>query len=86
MPSAWVADAMAAHVRIDAATEYGYLWWIRALGGEHSVYMTGTGGNRVHLFPELDAVIVITTTNFGRRDAHALSDRLLVERLLPLVL
>ena len=38
--------------------------------------MTGTGGNRVHLFPELDAVIVITTTNFGRRDAHALSDRL----------
>jgi CubicO group peptidase (beta-lactamase class C family) len=86
VPSAWVADAMAAHVRIDAATEYGYLWWIRALGGEHSVYMTGTGGNRVHLFPELDAVIVITTTNFGRRDAHALSDRLLVERLLPLVL
>ena len=39
----------------------------------------------MHLFPDLDVVAVITTTNFGRRDAHALSDRLLVERLLPLV-
>ena len=39
----------------------------------------------MHLFPELDAVAVITTTNFRSRDAHALSDRLLVEQLLPLV-
>ena len=85
VPSAWLDDAMAAQTRIDAETEYGYLWWLRSFGGHRSVYMTGMGGNRVHLFPELDAVAVITTTNFGRRDAHALSDRLLVERLLPLV-
>jgi hypothetical protein len=44
--------------------------------------MTGMGGNRVHVFPNLDLVAVITTTNFARRDAHALSDRLLVETLL----
>ena len=75
----------AAQTRIDAETEYGYLWWLRSFGARRSVYMTGMGGNRVHLFPELDAVAVITTTNFGRRDAHALSNRLLVERLLPLV-
>ena len=85
VPSAWLDDAIAAQTRIDAETEYGYLWWLRSFGGHRSVYMTGMGGNRVHLFPELDAVAVITTTNFGRRDAHALSDRLLVERLLPLV-
>jgi CubicO group peptidase (beta-lactamase class C family) len=85
VPSAWLEDATAAQTRIDAETEYGYLWWLRSFGGHRSVYMTGMGGNRVHLFPELDAVAVITTTNFGRRDAHALSDRLLVERILPLV-
>jgi CubicO group peptidase (beta-lactamase class C family) len=84
VPSAWLDDAMAPQARIDAETEYGYLWWLRSFGGQRSVFMTGMGGNRVHLFPELDAVAVITTTNFGRRDAHELSNRLLVERLLPL--
>jgi hypothetical protein len=38
--------------------------------------MTGTGGNRVHVVPDLDAVVVITTTNFRLRNAHELSDRL----------
>lgn len=85
VPSAWLDDAMAAQARIDAETEYGYLWWLRSFGGHRSVFMTGMGGNRVHLFPELDAVAVITTTNFRRRDAHELSNRLLIERLLPLV-
>jgi len=85
VPSAWLDDATDAQTRIDAETEYGYLWWLRSYGGYRSAFMTGMGGNRVHLFPELDAVAVITSTNFRRRDAHALSDRLLVERLLPLV-
>jgi CubicO group peptidase (beta-lactamase class C family) len=85
VPAAWLEHAIAAQIRIDARTEYGYLWWLRSFGGHRSVYMTGMGGNRVHLFPELDAVAVITTTNFNRRDAHALSDRLLLERLIPLV-
>jgi len=85
VPSAWLEHAMAAQIRIDAETEYGYLWWLRSFGGHRSVYMTGMGGNRVHLFPDLDAVAVITSSNFRRRDAHALSDRLLVERLLPFV-
>jgi hypothetical protein len=38
--------------------------------------MTGTGGNRVHVVPDLDAVVVITTTNFRLLNAHELSDRL----------
>ena len=44
--------------------------------------MTGMGGNRVHVFPDERLVAVITSENFGRRDAHALSDRLLVEQVL----
>ena len=47
--------------------------------------MTGTGGNRVHVFPELGGVVVITTTNFRLRDAHTLSDRLVLEHALPLL-
>jgi hypothetical protein len=44
--------------------------------------MTGMGGNRVHVFPGQELVAVITTTNFSRRDAHDLSDRLVVEQIL----
>jgi CubicO group peptidase (beta-lactamase class C family) len=85
VPSEWVNSSITPHVRIDDEAEYGYLWWLRSFAGRHSYFMTGTGGNRMHVFPELEAVAVITTTNFGRRDAHELSDRLLVGHILPLL-
>jgi CubicO group peptidase (beta-lactamase class C family) len=83
VPAAWLAESTRAHARIDDATEYGYLWWLRSFAGHASHYMSGTGGNRVHVFPTLDLVVVITTTNFGVPGAHQLSDRLLVEQVLP---
>jgi CubicO group peptidase (beta-lactamase class C family) len=82
VPEGWIAASTHPHVPIDGKTAYGYLWWLRELGGRHSYYMSGFGGNRVHVVPDLDLVAVITTTNFGRRDAHKLSDRLLVEEIL----
>jgi len=82
VPSAWVEESIRPHARIDDQIEYGYLWWLRRYGGDECFFMTGMGGNRVHVFPGLDLVAVITTTNFGRRDAHDLSDRLLEERIL----
>lgn len=82
VPAGWVDESVQPHARIDESIEYGYLWWLRSYGGEPCFYMTGTGGNRVHVFPNLDLVAVITTTNFRRRDAHALSDRLLEEQIL----
>jgi CubicO group peptidase (beta-lactamase class C family) len=82
VPSAWVEESLEPHARIDAETSYGYLWWLKSFAGERCFFMAGTGGNRVHVFPDLDLVAVITTTNFRRRDAHTLSDRLLVEQIL----
>jgi CubicO group peptidase (beta-lactamase class C family) len=82
VPANWVASSTQPHAQIDEQTEYGYLWWLREFDGHRSFYMTGMGGNRVHVFPELGVVGVITTTNFERPDAHALSDRLLVEAVL----
>ena len=76
VPRGWVAESLRPHARIDAETDYGYLWWLKSFAGERSFYMTGMGGNRVHVFPDSDLVAVITTRNFHRRDAHALSDRL----------
>lgn len=82
VPAAWIAESTRPHARVDDETEYGYLWWLRSFDGYTSNYMTGTGGNRVHIFPSLELVVVITTTNFRVAEAHALSDRLLIERVL----
>src|SRR5262249_39368975 len=82
VPAAWVTESLRPHARIDDEIEYGYLWWLRSYSGERGFFMTGTGGNRVHVFPTLDFVAVITTTTFGRRDAHELSDRLVLEQIL----
>jgi CubicO group peptidase (beta-lactamase class C family) len=78
----WIAESTRPHRRIDAVTEYGYLWWLKTFNDARSFYMSGMGGNRVHVFPDRQLVAVITSTNLGRRDAHALSDRLLVEQIL----
>jgi CubicO group peptidase (beta-lactamase class C family) len=83
IPAKWVAESIRPHARIDDEMEYGYLWWLREYGGESCFFMTGMGGNRVHVLPETRRVAVITTTNFGRRDAHDLRDRLLEEQILP---
>jgi CubicO group peptidase (beta-lactamase class C family) len=82
VPAAWVSNSLRPHAQIDERTTYGYLWWLREFAGHPSYYMSGMGGNRVHVVPDLDLVAVITTTNFRRRDAQELSDRLLVEEIL----
>ena len=79
VPESWVEESTRAHVGVDDDTEYGYLWWRRALGGHRSVYMSGYGGNRVHVFPDLESVVVVTSANFGVPDAHARTDRLVAE-------
>ena len=78
----WVAESLQPHARVNDEIGYGYLWWLRQYAGERCFFMAGTGGNRVHVFPDRELVAVITATNFRRREANALSDRLLVEQIL----
>ena len=84
----WVEASTRPHARIDDHTEYGYLWWLRtfhAAGGkDHAAfYMTGNGGNKVMAFPDLDAVVVITSTNYSTRGMHEQTDRMVTDYILP---
>ena len=86
VPEAWVRTSIAPHARIDETWDYGYLWWLRTYKvGDRSLRcyaMSGSGGNRVTVFPDQNAVVVITTTNFGERKPHDITDRLLTEHVL----
>ena len=78
-----------AHVS-DQRGDYGYLTWLPtySAGGRQfrAFAMLGAGGNRAVIIPDLALVAVITSENFGNRDAHALSQRLLEQMILPAVL
>lgn len=82
----WVAESLRPRAQVDERNEYGYLWWLTSVevGGEPvpAFYMSGTGGNKVYVLPDIRLVAVVTSENFGRRDAHELSDRLMLEYVL----
>lgn len=87
LPASWVAASMQPYAQFygtdGTPIAYGYLWWIRPFDQIPVYYMAGSGGNMVAVVPSLDLTVVITSENFRRRDAHALTERLLSTFILP---
>jgi len=87
LPAEWIDRSLAPHATIDDETEYGYLWWLRDFGSPErpapAAYMSGNGGNKVLVFPTLDAVAVVTSTNYNQRGMHQLTDRLVRDLVVP---
>jgi CubicO group peptidase (beta-lactamase class C family) len=83
---AWVKDSVRPHVRIDADTEYGYLWWLRSFGPKEKPQvawaMQGNGGNKIVVLPALRMVVVVTSNNYNTRGMHEQTDRILNEFVL----
>jgi CubicO group peptidase (beta-lactamase class C family) len=83
----WVRTSTTPHAQIDDATNYGYLWWLKSFGAPghmHAAYfMSGNGGNKVAVFPDLDMVAVITSTNYNTRGMHEQTEKLLSEYVVP---
>ena len=85
----WVKISTEPHVRIDAQTLYGYLWWLKSFkSGEHAYpayFMSGNGGNKVVVLPDLDMVVVITSTNYNTKGMHEQTEKLLTDYVLAAV-
>jgi CubicO group peptidase (beta-lactamase class C family) len=85
----WVKTSTEPHVQADDEAEYGYLWWLRRFGSggkKFAAYlMQGNGGNKVAIFPELDLVVVITSTNYNTSGMHEQTDQLLNDYILAAV-
>lgn len=90
LPAAWVEAMTTPHSSVgEGRGDYGYLVWLptfEVAGAPHAAWMmSGSGGNKVIVVPDLDVVAVVTTTNFGVRDPHGISDRLIVEHILAAI-
>ncbi|MEL7197928.1 MAG: serine hydrolase [Pseudomonadota bacterium] len=87
----WVRNALRPHAQVPDGRgyEYGYLLWLQPFEVEGQSLtariMSGNGGNKVIIQPETNSVTVITTRNFGQRDAHQKSERLYETLLLQLL-
>jgi hypothetical protein len=73
-------------VRIDDQTLYGYLWWLKSFKSGEKAYaayfMSGNGGNKITVFPDLDMVVVITSTNYNTKGMHEQTEKLLTDYVL----
>ncbi len=87
--ASWVTTSIRPHARIDETTQYGYLWWLKTWkSGDQqfpSYYMTGNGGNKVVVLPDLKMVVVLTSTNYNTPGMHKQTDTLLADHILAAV-
>jgi len=72
VPASWVEESLIPRTRSRISRRlYGYGWWIRDLAGHRSYYAWGFGGQFIFLIPDLDLVVVTTSSDApgaGRRD------------------
>ena len=79
----WVKASLTKHSTI-GGINYGYLWWLEPLNAEgkkvDGMAAKGNGGQRIYIWPELNAVTVITGSNYNRESP---STHLLQKYVLP---
>jgi len=85
----WIKGSTEPHAQIDDQTEYGYLWWLKSFksgGKEYPAYfMSGNGGNKIAVIPQLEMAVVITSTNYNTRGMHEQTEKLLTDYILAAV-
>jgi CubicO group peptidase (beta-lactamase class C family) len=93
VPAAWIDRSLSVQRRPNKAQDpagqlgYGYLLYRRdyatPCGPKSGWYMSGNGGNHVVVLKDLDAVVVVTRTNYNTRGTHDQTWRLTEQHLLP---
>lgn len=86
----WISESLTSKVKTTSAPrEYGYFWWIKDLTFGDSTYRfkycTGNGGNKIYVIEDLDAVIVIMASAYGKSYGHSQAREITSEFLLPII-
>jgi CubicO group peptidase (beta-lactamase class C family) len=86
----WVKRSVLPHARSDDKNEYGYLWWLRSFSANGKTwptwFMSGNGGNKVVVVPDLRLVAVLSSVNYNTKGMHLATDRLLQDHVIAAVI
>lgn len=88
----WVQSSLSHQVAIPNTDNeyYGYLLWNKTykVNGQsyEAYYASGNGGNKILIFKDLNAVIVLTATAYNQAYAHFQADEIIEKYLLPSIL
>lgn len=84
----WLEKATTPKVQVFENMEYGYFFWLKRFGQDKlykSFYMSGNGGQKILALPELNISVVITTKNYGNRNAHNYTDEIMNNFVVPAI-
>ena len=78
VPADWVAESLRPRATSTRGNDryYGYGWWIRDMAGLKTPYAWGYGGQFIVLVPELDMVVVTTSSSNHGPDRRAHTERI----------
>lgn len=78
MSADWVAASLSRRANSTRENDryYGYGWWMRDMAGHETPYAWGYGGQFIVLVPELDLVVVTTSSSWPGPDRRAHTDRM----------
>jgi CubicO group peptidase (beta-lactamase class C family) len=72
VPESWIERSFVTRGRSPISDqEYGYGWWMRELGGHRAYYAWGFGGQYIFVVPDLDLVVVTTSSSTVAEDRRS---------------
>jgi CubicO group peptidase (beta-lactamase class C family) len=72
VPEPWIERSFITRGRSPISDqEYGYGWWMRELGGHRAYYAWGFGGQYIFVVPDLDLVVVTTSSSTVAEDRRS---------------
>ncbi|PWB51491.1 MAG: 6-aminohexanoate hydrolase [Anaerolineales bacterium] len=60
IPPTWVTDSVKPYNSITPSDDYGYGWWV----SEDSYFAFGRGGQTIKVYPQFNAIVVVTGNGF----------------------
>ena len=91
LPEQWVQSSLSKHIAIPKRENefYGYLLWNKKYSVNNKeievYYASGNGGNKIMIFNDISAVVVITATAYNQPYMHQQADEIIQKYILPVL-